>query len=137
VNIHDQFPSPYLKAEEFEKPALLTISHVKTEMVGKEKEQRPVLYFKEKEKGVVLNKGNAGVVAELYGDETDDWKGHEIVVFSVPTQNPQGERVNGIRLRESKRKPVPQPAPKAPEPDRAREDYVRPSSADMDDSIPF
>src|SRR6185312_3773933 len=55
-------------------------------------------YFKGKEKGVVLNKTNAGVISDFYGDDTADWYEQPIILFAVRTEF-QGKPVDGLRVR--------------------------------------
>ena len=47
------------------------------EVVGDKgrKEKLPVLFFKGKEKGMVLNKTNAKMIAKLHGKDSDEWTG--------------------------------------------------------------
>lgn len=86
MKIFAQFPSKYLKAADLrEKHIELHMTHVALEeLETKEgRELKPILYFKEAPKGMVLNKTNALVISGLYGDETDVWKGMPIVLFSA------------------------------------------------------
>ena len=63
VNIHNVFPSKYLKAGDLDGHAVaVTISHIAMEEVG-QGDVKPVLFFAGKEKGLVLNKTNGGVIA--------------------------------------------------------------------------
>jgi len=62
---------------------------------------KPVLYFKGKEKGMVLNKTNAKTIAELYGNNTDDWLGQKIVLFKDECEA-FGKRVECVRVRNQK-----------------------------------
>ncbi len=74
---------------------------------GSDKEQKPVVYFTKGTKGLVLNKTNANVIVEAYGDDTAGWEGKPVEVF--PTQVEfKGKLVDGIRLRIQ---PVAQPEP--------------------------
>jgi hypothetical protein len=62
-------------------------------------EHKPVIYFQNKEKGVVCNRTNADTLSETYGDNTDAWAGRQAILFTTKTQNPQGRTVDGIRIR--------------------------------------
>jgi hypothetical protein len=66
------------------------------ETIGTDK--KLVLYFKGKEKGLVLNKTNAGTIGDGYGDDTDDWFDNPLILFSVKTDY-QGKVVDAIRCR--------------------------------------
>ena len=80
----DVFPSKYLKAEDLKNRAhMVTISHVELEPFTDDNGRatnKPVAYFKGKEKGAVLNKTNWGVIAYLLGDESDNWTGGQIML---------------------------------------------------------
>jgi len=45
-----------------------------------------------------LNATNARTLVELYGDDTDNWIGGAITLYSVRTQTPAGAPVDGIRI---------------------------------------
>ena len=101
MNINDVFPGKYLKASDLKnQDATVTISGVVLEDVGSEgkKEEKAVVYFQGKDRGLVLNKTNSGVISDLYGDETDNWVGKMITMF--PTQTDfAGKSVECIRIR--------------------------------------
>src|SRR3990167_5026093 len=100
MNVNDAFPSNYLKASDLQgKAVAVTISHVEREAIGRDKEMKPVLYFKGKTKGVVLNKTNARNITNLLGTaETDEWAGHVIAIYPTTTEF-AGETVEGIRVK--------------------------------------
>ena len=65
---------------------------------GGRREEKPVIHLKGEDKMLVLNKTNAETIAALYGGETDDWRGKQLVIF--PTDVTFGrERVLAIRMR--------------------------------------
>lgn len=140
MNINSAYPSNYLKADDLQGRAItLTIDRVEMESVGqgRNKEEKPVVYFKGKEKGLVLNKTNAKTIANLYGGETDEWEGKAITIRPAEVEY-QGEMVLSIRVSLQKpaagapAKPV-VARPTAPEPEP--ED---PASTDIaPDDIPF
>lgn len=96
MKMSDAFPSKYLKCSDLQgRTVTATISHTEMESVGDD--NKPVLYFKGKEKGLVLNKTNAGVIADMYGDDSDGWQGKGISLR--PTRvDFQGKRVDAIRV---------------------------------------
>lgn len=58
MRISSAFPSKYIKSTDLQgKQVKAVMSHVETESIGDD--DRPVLYFQNKEKGLVLNKTNA------------------------------------------------------------------------------
>ena len=71
-------------------------------------DDKPVLQFKDKERGLVLNKTNAGILGAALGMETDNWIGREVILYSAKV-NYQGNLVDGIRVDVSEPAPVPVP----------------------------
>ena len=83
----------------------MVIRGVKEEEVGRDKDTKPVLYFKGKEKGLVLNKTNSRTITKIIGtEETEDWTGREIVLYPTETEF-AGEMVDCIRVRAPKSQP--------------------------------
>ncbi len=126
MRIGSAFPSDYLKSEDLNgREVKVTIKDCQMKELGqgKEKETKAVLYFEGKEKGMVLNKTNAGVLGDAFGDETDDWKGEEIILFAKEVEY-QGKPMMGLRIKlPSRRKGG---APRSKEP-----------AGDIDEEIPF
>lgn len=86
MNIQTAYPSKNLKAADIEESEMvLTMKDVQMETVGQGKnaEDKPVLYFEETEKSLVLNKTNANAISQLYGPDTDGWGGKRIALFST------------------------------------------------------
>jgi hypothetical protein len=107
MRISAAFPSKYLKAADLQaKQVTVVMSHVTMETIGDD--ERPVLYFKGKDKGLVVNKTNANTIAEAFGDDTQDWRDGEIVLFEASVEF-QGKMMPGIRCRVPPRKPEPKP----------------------------
>lgn len=150
MKISDAFPSKYLKADDLGgREARVIMDTVTYEKLGDD--DKPILYFKGKEKGVVLNKTNANTISIAYGDDTDDWAGEEIILFSVMVDF-QGKVGPAIRCRAPNAKDrraagaSPRrdaaPARRAPQDDpitsgESRSAHDPRSDADMDDEIPF
>jgi arabinogalactan endo-1,4-beta-galactosidase len=104
MRISDAFPSNYLKASDLQgRNVTVTISHVDMETLGQD--TRPVLYFKGKEKGLVLNKTNATNIAQMYGDDTEDWSGGEVILYEAMVDF-QGKTTPAIRVRVPPRRPA-------------------------------
>lgn len=104
ANINSLFPSAYLKAADVkEKPIVGAIDKIKMEEIGDDRKMCPVLYFKNIERGLVLNKTNAAMIADLYGEETDDWEDEAIEMHCerVPFA---GKMVDSIRVRKPSKK---------------------------------
>jgi hypothetical protein len=98
MNINGAFPSKYLKASDFTDPATYTIKVVYTEKVGRDDDLKPVCYFGESDKGLILNRTNANILAGLHGAETGEWKGEAIELYSTQVQF-GADMVDSIRLR--------------------------------------
>ena len=134
MKVGAMFPSNYLKAEDIgNKKITVTMAKVELETMPQgDKEEKPVLYFRNGKKGLVLNVTNASTIAEAYGDETDGWKGKPIVLYVDKNVQYAGKRVSGIRVMV----PVAQVAEPEPETEGdAFGDDVPPP--DDSDSIPF
>jgi len=97
MRISEEFPSQYLKASDLQgREIRVTMARVEREKIGTD--SKLVLYFKGKEKGLVLNKTNAGTISDAYGDDTDDWFDNPLILFSVKTDY-QGKVVDATRCR--------------------------------------
>lgn len=121
-NIQDAFPSNYLKASDIRgAEPVVTIDHVAFEPVGRQREMKAVLYFKGKDKGLVLNKTNATKITSLTGSpETDDWTGMRIKLYATETEF-GGETVECVRIKAAPasstgRPEKPKPAPPVEDP---------------------
>lgn len=94
MNINDVFPSNFLKASDLHGRKLrLTISEVRMEKMGQE--EKPVLYFEGKDKGLVLNKTKAGILSAAYSPETEGWRGKEVAIYPTKVSF-QGQMVDAI-----------------------------------------
>jgi len=135
MKMSEEFPSKYLKAADLQgREVRVTMQNVEREKIGDD--FKPVLYFKGKDKGVVLNKTNAGTISDSYGDDTEDWFDQPLILFSVMVDF-QGKVGPAIRCRvptardnkqQPRREPQADPISSGPEqhvPDR------------MDDEIPL
>jgi hypothetical protein len=97
MNVNEVFPSNYLKAADLQGREIpVMIDRVEMESFGQD--QKAIVYFRGKQKGVVLNKTNAMNIAGAYGDDTDGWVNQPVVLFSVWTDF-QGKSVQAIRIR--------------------------------------
>lgn len=121
MNITDAFPSKYLTAADLgETEPVVTIDHVDTEPVGRNEEMKPVVYFKGKKKGLVLNKTNFKKIGELAGSmETDEWGDVKVKLYATEVDF-EGKTVEAIRVKS----PAPKPKP-------------LPIVSDHDDEVPF
>lgn len=102
MNINNAFPSKWLKSGDIPANAdlVLTIKSVTVETIGQgeQADTKPVVYFAEVDKGLVLNKTNANTIARLYGPETDGWEGKRIGLFATEVDF-AGKQTLAIRVR--------------------------------------
>ena len=121
TTISDAFPSNYLKAADLNNRTVkVAIDKVIFEEIGQEKHKKPVMYFADVKKGLVLNKTNATTIGALYGQEFEGWTGEEIELFSMMVPF-NGQNVPAIRVRA-----VTEPGEAIPE---------RPNRADFNDPL--
>jgi len=114
--------SPYLRADDIgDKIPTVTIKEV-TQETMQDGEKKPVVWFVDRSKGLVLNKTNSRNLTSAIGStKTDDWAGTEIELYTVETSMGPGLRVRpkkGHRVAE----------------EQVKQDAA---SQDFDDSIPF
>ena len=91
--------SKYLNASQLIAGELdVEIDHVELEEVGQAREEKLVLYFKNRAKGLPLNVTNYKTLASARGTETDDWVGVKITLFQTKTEF-DGKEVDAVRMR--------------------------------------
>lgn len=103
---NDYFPSRFLKAEELEADLNVIITSVKSETLkgqgGKPDETKPVAYFEEVEKGLILNKTNFANIAKITGEDDDKNWGGKKITLTVIDVDAFGDVVKAIRVKEAK-----------------------------------
>lgn len=138
MNINEAFPSKYLKADDLQgREVTVSIDHVAMEKVGDD--NKMALYFRGKQKGIILNKTNAMNIATAYGTDTNGWIGNPVILFPAWVDF-QGKSVQAIRVRPGNAGGVvqggqqqrqPQTPPPPPQNGNGN------GHADLDDDIPF
>lgn len=124
--VSEMIVSKFLRKEDFDEDQVCTIKDVHLEdMQGDKGEQRWVLYFRERDKGMVLNVTTIRVLEQAFGDDSDEWTGNKVKVYVDPNVSFQGKVVGGLRLMPPK-KGAKVPAKPAPAVDE-----------EFDDKIPF
>lgn len=149
--ISQAFPSKYIKSEDIKaagRPVPVVIDRVEMETIGQgnEQEEKPVLYFRNKSKGMVLNVTNGNTIKDAYGDDTDSWLGQPIELY-VARVSYAGKMMDGLRVqlpsvqRQPAARPAQQmhaPAPsQRPAPPVAQPPYDDSTVAIAEDDIPF
>lgn len=104
-------PSNYLKADDLQgRRPEVTIERLALESFEGEGEKY-ILYFAGKDKGLVLNVTNTRTLIDALGDESDDWIGATVELFTIDVDF-QGRLTKGLRLRvvsapQRERRPAP------------------------------
>jgi len=102
MRLNEVFPSKYLKAEDLADGIggyrRVTVMIRETVMQDLGDERKAIVYFRGKDKGLVLNRTNADELQTITGsDDTDDWNGHRVMIYveRVPFQ---GKKVPALRI---------------------------------------
>lgn len=139
MNIKDLSKSKYLKTQDIPEPVLVTIKDIDMVNVAKEgerKDERPVVSFKEYDKPMVFNATNLKRAAKALGsDETDDWIGKKLVLYTDEDVEYAGEIVGGLRVRAVKKKQA--DPDDDPDPRYKGEPKGKGSIMDMESDVPF
>jgi hypothetical protein len=99
MKANDVFPSKYLKASDLQgHEPTVTIDRVVMEQLS-DGESKPVMYFQGKKKGLIVNRTNWMAIAFLYGDESNDWPGRAVTLFSAMVTTPSGKPIEGLRIK--------------------------------------
>jgi len=127
MKMSDMLPSNYLKQSDFDEPLIVTVAGLEQKNLARDDdtpEMRWVAYFKEFDKPLVLNSTNIQLMAKACkSEDTDEWIGKEVVIFTDPNVSFAGKVTGGIRIREHRKA---QAAPRKPQ-----------AIDDDEDSIPF
>lgn len=82
MKFDDFFKSKFLKSSDLDdEDMILTIKKVEAEQF--EGDLKPVVWFEETKKGLVLNRTNFRSIVQLHGQSTDTWVGKRIALFEV------------------------------------------------------
>jgi hypothetical protein len=124
MRMSEMFPGKWLKKEDVPTPVVGTITRVTREEVNADnggKELKVVMAFAESNlKPMILNIGNATAVTEMYGDDSANWIGKRVEIYTDPNVMFGGKRIGGLRLRAPSSQgaapvqPAPAPVPAAP-----------------------
>lgn len=101
MKLSEAFPSKHIAAGDLgDADAPVTIKAVKLESMGEgaEAKDKLILSFHEMPKSMICNKTNAGTIAKIHGDDTDDWIGKRISLYATEVEY-AGETMLGIRVR--------------------------------------
>ena len=102
MHVDTMFPGRFLKAGDLAgRDFILCIASLSFDEFDRDdggKEQRPVLWFTKTDKGFVLNKTNANMIASLHGSETDTWVG-KLITLGTENVSFRGNIAPAIRVR--------------------------------------
>lgn len=103
-------PSKYVQAFELEgQDRTVTIKRVAGEEIEGEnarKSNKPVVYFTDWAKPLILNKTNAKTLIKMYGYDYRKWAGERFTMYPTETKM-AGEKVDAVRIRPTKPRPAP------------------------------
>ncbi len=102
ATLNDIKDSNFLTKEDCEPAIKVTVSHCVEEnvaMANQPARMKYVVFFKELQKGMVLNLTNFQRIVQVSGiPDTDNWQGVQITLFNDPTVDFGGKLVGGIRV---------------------------------------
>jgi hypothetical protein len=90
IKVSDVYPSPWIAPEEITRPFTVTIRSVAVEEFRRpdgSKEHKIVLSFLRAQKRLPLNKTQAKALAQLLGDDAEQWAGSTIVLAPATAPN--------------------------------------------------
>lgn len=88
----------YLKAADVPKETKVKITKFE-EIKRNDGRIGQIIHLKGYDKVLDLNATNLNVLIDKLGDDSDLWAGKDITLFKVKTENPDGDPVDGIRLK--------------------------------------
>ena len=101
--ISDMLPSSYLKQADIDKPYIVTVKKLEHKNVARDddaEEKKWLIHFAEFDRPMVLNSTNIQLMAKAcHSDDTDDWIGKEVIVYTDPNISFGGKVVGGLRIR--------------------------------------
>lgn len=102
------YPSTWLSKEDCRIPLHATIKQVTQEEIKGEggKELKNVIHFMGSVKSLILNKGNASILCDLFGDDSNQWHGEQIEIYVDANVMFGGKRVGGLRVRAPSQSPA-------------------------------
>jgi hypothetical protein len=84
MKFSEKYKGAFFKASDVqEKPMRLTIEEIAEQEVGDE--PKVVVRFKAADQALVLNKTNASILAEKWGDDMEDWHGQTVLLKADKT----------------------------------------------------
>ena len=128
--------SQYLSSGDFahREERKLTVESIRSELVGRDRDNKPVLYFKQRDaKPLILNRANKRQLA-ICGPSVESCIGASVVLHVIDTEY-SGDPVRGIRIKHVVPPPAADFAPNAKQ--RAQQAPEPPADDSFGDPIPF
>jgi hypothetical protein len=102
ATLDELFPSKYLAAIDAPEETIVTVKGIEIEMLknkdSQKDEPKPILYFNEFEKGMVLNKTNKNALETLYGNSIPDLIGKRVILHA-PMCDSFGKTAPALRIK--------------------------------------
>ena len=128
MRMRDALAGRYLSGDDLDGEVIVTIDRVVMESFRdprtRQESSKPVMYFQRAKRGLIINRTNWRTVADLYGDESDNWVGKRIALVSMMV-DAYGKQTKAVRVRPTR----------PPEP-RTRNDVPVAEPADSPASLP-
>lgn len=110
AKINEMIESKYLKQSDFPTPLIVTVAKIGQINIAKEgdnPETKWAVRFKEFQKPMLLNTTNIKLLEKACGsDDTDDWIGKEVIVYTDDSVSFGGQVVGGLRIRREESAPI-------------------------------
>jgi hypothetical protein len=130
MRMRDALPGRYLTGDDLDGEVVVTIERVVLEPFRdprtRVETRKPVMYFQRAKRGLIVNRTNWRSVADLYGDESDNWTGKRIALAGVMV-DAYGKQTKAVRVRPVRLTP-PAPGQKSastPEPEAEKAAQVK------------
>jgi hypothetical protein len=108
--VSDMIDSKYLKQADVPDPVIVTVQKIGKINIAKEgdpPEDKWAVRFKEFNKPMLLNSTNIKLLEKACGsDDTDDWPGKEVVLYTDESVSFGGQVVGGLRIRKHQAEPT-------------------------------
>ena len=129
----EMIESKYLKQADAPDPVIVTVAKIGRINIAKEgdaPDDKWAVRFREFNKPMILNSTNIKLLEKACGsDDTDDWVGKEVILYTDDSVSFGGQVVGGLRIRKQQQLPTRKAATQLP-------DDGKPL-ADMDEDVPF
>ncbi len=117
AKVSDMVDSKYLKQADVPDPVIVTVKAVRRINIAKDgdpEELKWAVMYSEFNKPMLLNSTNIKLLEKACGsDDTDDWKGKEVIVYTDDSVSFGGQVVGGLRIRKQQAAPARKPAMQA------------------------